>query len=163
MRDKLRLLLFEECNRNCEGCCNKDWDLQSVPTCDDYSPYRLIMLTGGEPMLRPDVIRSAVSDIRAQTDAPIYLYTAMTHGLDDILPIIDGLTLTIHEADDVPNFVAFEKNAQNLASLAERGSLRLNVFEEAGNVPCGNAWKVKSNMHWIKDCPLPNGEVLMRY
>lgn len=90
------------------------------------------MLTGGEPMLRPDVIRSAVSDIRAQTDAPVYLYTAMTHGLDDILPIIDGLTLTIHE-------------------------------EEAGDVPCSNAWKVKSNMHWIKDCPLPDGEVLMRY
>ncbi len=41
---KLRLLLFEECTRSCPGCCNRDWDLQSLPVCRDYSPYQLIML-----------------------------------------------------------------------------------------------------------------------
>ncbi len=72
---KLRLLLFEECRRNCPGCCNWDWDLKALPACRDYTPYRLIMLTRGEPMLHPEVIRSDVAAIRAQTDAPIYLYT----------------------------------------------------------------------------------------
>ena len=26
--EKLRLLLFEECDRDCPGCCNRDWDWQ---------------------------------------------------------------------------------------------------------------------------------------
>ena len=51
--DKLRLLLFEECNRSCPGCCNRDWDLQPLPVCYDLPPYRIILLTGGEPMLYP--------------------------------------------------------------------------------------------------------------
>jgi len=28
---KLRLLLFPDCNRNCAGCCNNDWDLDLLP------------------------------------------------------------------------------------------------------------------------------------
>ena len=30
----LRLLLWEECNRTCQGCCNKDWDLSSLDAYD---------------------------------------------------------------------------------------------------------------------------------
>ena len=68
--DKLRLLLFEECGRNCPGCCNRDWDLQALPVCQDFTPYQIIMLTGGEPMLHPEIIHSAVTEIRRQTKAP---------------------------------------------------------------------------------------------
>lgn len=74
-KDKLRLLLLDDCNRNCPGCCNRDWDLQALPLCQDYTPYRLIMLTGGEPMLYPEIIREAIAAIRRQTNVPIYLYT----------------------------------------------------------------------------------------
>ena len=87
---KLRLLLFEECTRNCPGCCNRDWDLQSLPVCRDHSPYQLIMLTGGEPMLHPEIIQAAVADIRSQTNAPIYLYTAQPAELDALMPLLDG-------------------------------------------------------------------------
>lgn len=164
MKDKLRLLLFEECNRKCPGCCNNDWDLKNLEVCTDFSPYRLVMLTGGEPMLHPDVIRSAVKDIRAQSDAKIYLYTAMTDGLDEILPIIDGLTLTLHNPKDKMNLRWFELSSKNLIDLSQRGSLRLNIFREAGKMPdVSDIWKVKSDMVWIPDCPLPTGEVLMRY
>lgn len=34
--EKLRLLLFEECDRDCPGCCNRDWDLRSFPVCRDF-------------------------------------------------------------------------------------------------------------------------------
>ena len=34
--EKLRLLLFEECDRDCPGCCNRDWDLRSLPVCRDF-------------------------------------------------------------------------------------------------------------------------------
>ena len=158
--EKLRLLLFEECNRNCPGCCNKDWDLKSIPVCTDFTPYRLIMLTGGEPMLHPEIILSAVSAIREQTTAPIYLYTAMVNSvLDDVLSYIDGAVITLHSPADVAPFEHFDKTAHNLFGK----SLRLNIFEEAGDVSSSPLWKRKEHMEWIPNCPLPNGEVLMRY
>lgn len=93
-KDKLRLLLFDDCNRNCPGCCNRDWDLQALPLCQDYTPYRLIMLTGGEPMLYPEIIREAIAAIRRQTNVPIYLYTAMPEQLDALMPLLDGVTVS---------------------------------------------------------------------
>ena len=134
--EKLRLLLFEECDRDCPGCCNRDWDLRSLPVCRDFTPYQVIMLTGGEPMLHPEIIREAVAEIRAQTQAPIYLYTG------DCLP-----------------FWRFDQSTQSL----DGKSLRLNIFEEVGPVASSERWQVKDHMAWIPNCPLPQGEVLMRF
>lgn len=156
--DKLRLLLLEECNRNCPGCCNKAYDLQHLQACEDYTPYRLIMLTGGEPMMRPDLIKEAVVDIRSQTNAPIYLYTAMVNGLDEIFELIDGVTLTLHIKSDKQPFEDFIAKAKNLAGK----SLRLNVFDEVGPIGYYPGWALK-RMVWRKDCPIPDGEDFMRY
>ncbi|MBU1087771.1 MAG: hypothetical protein KKD05_09695, partial [Candidatus Omnitrophica bacterium] len=56
MMKKLRLLLFTECNRNCNGCCNNDWDLKSLLNEHLFKEYSEILLTGGEPMLHPELI-----------------------------------------------------------------------------------------------------------
>ena len=157
---KLRLVLFEACDRCCPGCCNHDWDLKNLPVCTDYTPYKMIMLTGGEPMLPPEIIHQAVQKIRAQTGAPIYLYTAKVEGLDELLPILDGVTVTLHEPKDLPEFQHFVAAAHNLSGK----SLRLNVFREAGPIPGAfPGWIMKEDMEWIPNCPLPEGEVLMRY
>ena len=103
--EKLRLLLFEECDRDCPGCCNRDWDLRSLPVCRDFTPYQVIMLTG------------------------------------DCLP-----------------FWRFDQSTQSL----DGKSLRLNIFEEVGPVASSERWQVKDHMAWIPNCPLPQGEVLMR-
>ena len=157
--EKLRLLLFEECDRDCPGCCNRDWDLRSLPVCRGFTPYQVIMLTGGEPMLHPEIIREAVAEIRAQTQAPIYLYTARTQGLDELMPILDGVTLTLHEPGDCLPFWRFDQSTQSL----DGKSLRLNIFEEVGPVASSERWQVKDHMAWIPNCPLPQGEVLMRF
>lgn len=73
---KLRLLLFEKCNRNCKGCCNKQWDLSKLPIENDFTGYKLIILTGGEPLLEPDLVKNVIRMIRNKTDAKIILYTA---------------------------------------------------------------------------------------
>ncbi|MBP3538568.1 MAG: hypothetical protein J6J62_01865 [Oscillospiraceae bacterium] len=156
--DKLRLLLLEECNRNCPGCCNNYYDLQHLKACEDYTPYRLIMLTGGEPMIRPDLVKEAVADIRAQTNAPIYIYTAMVEGVDEILGIIDGVTLTLHAKSDRRPFEEFLSTAKNLDGKA----LRLNVFDEVGDIGDYPGWKVKK-IYWRENCPVPQGEDFMRY
>ena len=115
--------------------------------------------TGGEPMLHPEIIQAAVADIRSQTNAPIYLYTAQPAELDALMPLLDGVTVTLHAPEDIPVFEAFDRTARNLAGK----SLRLNVFEEAGTLTCRPEWKVKDHMEWIPNCPLPEGEVLMWY
>lgn len=156
---KLRLLLFKECNRNCAGCCNKDWDLDSLPICDDFSGFDFIMLTGGEPMLYPNIIISTVNRIREQTSVPIILYTAMTEGLDDVMPYLNGVTLTLHAPADITRFIEFDRNAANL----EGKMLRLNIFKEAGCVrETAWDWHIKNDMVWIENCPLPENEVFMR-
>ena len=173
---KLRLLLTSDCNRNCEGCCNKDWDLDSLPVCTDYSGYNEIMITGGEPMLYPEKIRECTSKIWGSISLKwdnifkkspcVYLYTAWTKRpieLIDLLMVrwIDGLTLTLHNQDDVNGF---ENLNERLMVYKFKYSLRLNVFKgvDLSGIDL-SLWKVKDNIEWIKDCLLPEDEVFMRF
>lgn len=162
MKQKLRLLLTDKCNRKCDGCCNKDWNLEEIPVCKDFSKYDLIMLTGGEPMLNIGMILSAIEEIRESTNAPIYLYTAKLDDVDDALLVlgqVNGMTITLHEQSDVEHFKLFKK----YASLDEK-SMRLNVFDcvDISGVDTSE-FIVKDNITWIKDCPLPKDEEFMRY
>ena len=159
---KLRLILLEECHRNCAGCCNNDWDIQNLPICTDYTEYDLIMFTGGEPMLYPEIILDAIKTIRAQTKAPIYLYTALLADkvmLNKILSMIDGITVTLHENEDIAPFLEFDRYHAGRENL----SYRLNIFKGVEKVICSPRWKIKDDITWIKDCPLPFGETLMRF
>lgn len=169
MKEKLRLLLFPDCNRNCAGCCNKQWDLTTIPICHDYSPYRMIMLTGGEPMLKPDIVREALTEIYMKNPkASRILYTAETNGLDDIMQLLHGVTVTLHSPSDIDAFLEFDRTAKNLNGK----SLRLNVFAEVytdsaqthlSDMKLCHDWKIKDDMHWIENCPLPENEVFMKY
>lgn len=161
---KLRLLLFENCNRDCEGCCNKYWDLTAVPDCNDYSGYKIVMLTGGEPMLRPALVLDTIRAIRkVNPTVLIYLYTAKVDSTRmslSVLDKLDGMTVTLHEQSDLEPWKRF---ASALDPYDWAKSLRLNVFAE---VELGDAdtcgWDVRDSMVWDTDCPLPDNEVLMR-
>ena len=165
MGRKLRLLLFEDCDRKCRGCCNKQFDLKNLPICEDYSGYDLIMLTGGEPMLKPDVVLSAVANIRLETDAPIYLYTAKTTPIYDlrrVLSKIEGLTVTLHKQEDQSFWNMFDLLGIDYGNRLK--SFRLNVFKGVSMRGIeSDRWEIKKNIKWMKNCPLPEGEVFMRY
>ncbi len=149
----LRLLLFSACNRACPGCCNNQWDLDALPVAADFRGYDMILLTGGEPMLNPRLVAATAHRIRCQTDASIILYTAKPERLPEVMPFLDGVTVTLHEQADVPTF--------RRAAAKLNGSRRVNVFKGV-NVPDMPGWTMKRNMEWIEDCPLPEGEVFMR-
>jgi len=153
---KLRLLVTENCNRACEGCCNKQWDLGALPVCLDFAPYDTIMLTGGEPMLDTLKIRQVIARIRRQNaDAQIYVYTAMPRNLTALDDQIDGVTLTLHEQADVAEFWNIRKKLT--------GSLRLNVFDGVSLMGVNtDGWDVREGIEWIENCPLPEDEVFMR-
>lgn len=165
---KLRLLLWEECDRRCKGCCNKDWDLGALPKVSDYTGFELVMLTGGEPMLRPDKVLNKVREIRAQTDAEIFVYTAKVDELVSSLVVldhVDGMTVTLHTKKDIPLFKKFDEAVKRVGIKGKK--LRLNVFKGVSKyyTPSEDTlsrWAVKDNITWIKDCPLPNGEMLAR-
>jgi hypothetical protein len=161
----LRLLLFDDCTRSCSGCCNKSWDLDKLERETDFAPYDEIMLTGGEPMLRPDIIvRAMIQIFKTNIRAKIILYTAKVDDLKEmarVLNLLDGLTATLHEEKDLAdfinlnNFLLDEKNQH----LQDR-SYRLNIFKEV-NMPEMNLslWQIKNNIEWIPNCPLPINEV----
>lgn len=167
---KLRLLVTEKCNRSCLGCCNKDWDLKSLPICRDFSGYSEILITGGEPMLYGgERLKEAL--LRMYKEAPttpVYVYTQHKDGLKLANLInnraIEGITFTIHDKDAWHDFYYMEKALyRNVPyQLMSFTSLRLNIFKEAGPGRPVLNWKVKDNMEWIKNCPIPEDEVFMR-
>ena len=161
---KLRLLLFEKCNRDCEFCCNKQWDLKKLPVEKDFTQYDEIILTGGEPMLDPFLILKTIKRIREQNSrVPIYLYTAK---IDDwsmvllVLSKLNGITITLHEQADVNTFLYLSER------IKERGfkekSLRVNIFKGVKVFSDISMWKVKRNIVWLNPCPLPENEVFKR-
>lgn len=166
MTKKLRLLLFSECNRLCEGCCNKQFDLDSLPIETDFTNYGLIMLTGGEPMLKPEFVIDAVKRIRKVNDCPIYLYTAKVDKIFDVFKVLDcldGLTLTLHEVMDLADFYILNQYIMHYKKKYSKKSFRLNVFKGIEiNKDVFPLWKIKDNIEWIEDCPLPHNEVFKR-
>ena len=160
---KLRLLLFQECNKNCERCCNKDWDLDSLKKETLFTGYDEIILTGGEPMLKPLFVINTALMIREKTLAKIYMYTAKADKILDVLAVlhyIDGITLALHEQSDVVDFMRLDAL---LLKCEINKSFRLNVFKgiNISNINT-SIWNVKSDIEWIKNCPLPVNEVFRK-
>jgi MoaA/NifB/PqqE/SkfB family radical SAM enzyme len=166
MAKDLRLLLFPECNRRCKGCCNKDWDLKALPSLRSFEGFKTVMLTGGEPMLNPALVKAVARICRMQApEAKVIVYTAKTDPagpLVDVLKVVDGVTVTLHTKKDIPLFARFNEHLQ--AAKLEGKSLRLNVFKglDVGKLFL-SGWTLKTGIEWIKDCPLPENEVFMRW
>jgi len=167
MKKDLRLLLLERCNRNCEGCCNKDFDLKNLPIETQFMGYDNIMLTGGEPMLDPFLIVRTILAIRDHNNkAKIILYTAKVDKPLQVLSLkrlLDGLTVTLHDQRDVKPFKELTKAIIHAGNGSNHISFRVNIFKGI-NVRGGiaNFWNVKDNIEWIKNRPLPENEVFKR-
>lgn len=185
---KLRILLSEECHRNCSGCCNKDWDIPNLPPCTTDQLYQAseVILTGGEPMLFPDLVVEAAK--RVPRGTPVFIYTAKVDdytALEKALPWIDGLTVTLHDTADTDPFIKFARSNVLYETRKRHGkvvfpgwqlgsfSLRLNIFkgvkgvedviEEFSHTQYRVGWNIKKDITWIKNCPLPKDEVFVRW
>ncbi len=161
--NKVRLLLWETCHKNCEGCCNKDWNLDALPTVTEsvLKSANIVMLTGGEPMLYPARVLDTIRWVRKVSNAEIYVYTAKVSVPEAkyVLASSDGMTVSLHHPSDIEPFLFFAHNCNYL-----QRSNRVNIFQGVplalDKVPSG--WYCKSNIEWVKDCPLPQDEVFVR-
>lgn len=116
-------------------------------------------------MLVPNLVLELVPLIRLYHDGPIFMYTANIRDTLNFLKIyllVDGVTITLHDQSDVKPWVNLARRLK--VFNFPKKSLRLNVFEgvELPKDPPLDGWLVKSSIKWIKDCPLPEGEVLMK-
>ena len=164
----MRLLLFEDCNRQCKGCCNQYYDLKNLPVETDFTGYREVILTGGEPMLKPQLVLETIKEIRAQNpQARIFMYTAkVDNALATImlLRVLDGVTVTLHETEDVAS-LAFFAGVDSIG--VQTGSRRLNVFKgvyisEGFKRVLQRTWAINDNKVWMQGDCLPEGEVFKR-
>lgn len=161
----LRLLLWPECDRDCEYCCNKQYDLNALPVAPDFREYGEIILTGGEPLLYPHVLLDEIKRIKRRTMAFIYLYTACSTKQVSFLRVlreVHGITLTIHKQEDVDDFYRLQRVLDLHYPDIKHKSLRLNIrngINMMGMV--SHYWHVD---FWEPQlvCPVPDNEVLMR-
>ena len=163
----LRLLVTPYCNRSCPGCCNQDWELDTLPAVRSFEKYSKICLTGWEPMLFSFMLLYIAKQIRQENDAPIIVYSAKTDSLtawERVLHKLDGATITLHEERDVESFLRLNSFLRSRPDLTRDKSLRLNVFKGISLDGIDlSLWKVKENMTWIRDCPLPDNEEFLRW
>lgn len=182
---KLRLLVTAKCPNNCPKCCNRRFDVESIPVVDRWD-YDEISLTGGEPLMFPQPLAESLAQgIRVVCDArgfaapKIFLYTALfdvTRLNYAVQHVFDGLTLTPHKAEDVGNFLILNRllTKIHMADPHRPGcSLRLNLFPDMRSVLEGfmrddpgwvgdlSLWDVRSK-EWLDECPVPDGEDFRR-
>jgi pyruvate-formate lyase-activating enzyme len=153
-RKTLRLILWRDCPRSCENCVNKT--LPPQPEFDgDFIGYDEIVLTGGEPLLSPMELFGWIHTIRRQTNAPIYVYTAIASPamLSELVRLVDGVTLTIHEKSQYRNVIGVTERL--IAEGLTDKSLRLNSFVDVSFPPdIEQIWKY-DRREFIVDCPIP--------
>lgn len=169
---KIRLICTYDCPRNCEGCCNKDWKYdppiilspKEIENILKEGKTEELILTGGEPLLYPNFLSSHITNYkRISPETKIILYTSLPSAIHKnylfLCRMIDGLTLTLHGNDQLEDF--YHLNDFILTTYPSGLNLRLNVFKEVvinENINL-SLWEVKE-IEWIKDCPLPDNEVL---
>lgn len=156
----LRLILWRDCNRNCPKCPNKNLPPQP-PFDGDFTKYDEIILTGGEPLMRPYDLYRVVDEIRQQTDVPVYMYTALAaaYPIGELLKYIQGITFTVY--DRLGMAALGRLNDHLVASNLTDKSLRLIVF---GAIPIPQIVKLFWEWEYREykdDCPIAPNEIML--
>lgn len=169
MNKTARVIVTMACNRNCPGCCNNNLDsITTIRDISELSGYEEVVITGGEPMLKPDILLRFIKALRKQNKhRRVYLYTACLT-LDDyrkILEHLDGVTVTLHaEAtdEDIRNLKYMSENLYE-EHLDMRLFVDTRVYEkyDLSNIHM-ETWDVVRKLEWKEKCdPAENEDLLL--
>lgn len=122
MKRTARLLVTLACSRGCGYCCNAIPGVQEqfrpLADLDDLDDYAEIVLSGGEPMEDPKLTRGIVYELFSRRPLrPLYLYTARyVPELAPMLPMLRGITYTLHKGATAAELERFQKMQRALRS-----------------------------------------------
>lgn len=173
MSKTARFLITMDCNRACKGCCNTYEPIMRhavrIPTIEPLQGFDEIMITGGEPMLYPEMTKDIITRLWMQTNRPlkIFLYTATFHPmLKEIASMVNGIHFTLHHpytVQDAFGFQSFQDMALNpkFDKCSFRCYIDPTIKEEIRIRP--NAWKRLEVKPWIEsgDCELPENNLFI--
>jgi len=133
---------------------------------NDLNKYDILIITGGEPLLKPLKVRGFIDAFKKiKPKGIIYLYTSIyTIDLNDFLPDIDGMTFTLHSDAKNSDFYEFKCIQTALINCSKKISTRLSVSPDITRpidfIP--NLWNEIKMKNWRnkKDCIIPSNEDL---
>ena len=166
---KARLIITMDCPRKCPGCCNEYPSMKALMQpvrLDQLAEYDEVMITGGEPMLYPERIKTVVAALRSQRkERSIFMYSALYRAeFWELLPLLDGVHYTIHENPSIADIHGFDYFQMGIRNNPH-GSYRLYIDQRV-SLPViiqPNLWCRVEIKPWLdeRDCPLPEGESLL--
>lgn len=162
MTKKLRLVVTDECDKGCPGCCMKAPSRKPKPI--DYQgilrhPAQEIYITGGEPLkCGLETLLGLIMGARSMRKHVILYSACLT--LDQLptwesyLPYLSGATLTVHHKSEVEETIHF---LDALDPHFKKRSGWLNDFTGSFGGPKYKNFTVRQKQ-WAFDCPVPAGE-----
>lgn len=112
---EIHLFLLEKCDHTCKLCCNKQYEIDSIPviTVDELKQAETILFTGGEPFLVGNRLTELAKRIKTQYSniKNIYAYTSgaalleyltdnLLH-LESVLSYLDGVSIAPKNKYDI--------------------------------------------------------------
>jgi organic radical activating enzyme len=165
-----RLLITMDCERNCDGCCNTYkslmrqakhiTDLSVIDYCD------IVCITGGEPMLYPDLIIDTIKELQQRVALrTYYLYTALfDERIKEIIPLVDGIHYTVHHPLGLEDKWGFYHFEDAITETSHEKSYRVYIDHRIGErlFITPNLYRRLEIKPWLKEgeCPLPRDEEL---
>lgn len=182
-KTKARVLITEDCNRNCTGCCNNFESImqhaQYIDTLYELPQFLTeIMISGGEPMLYPERTLRITRELRDQYPlSKIYLYSSFYNkNLEEIIPLLDGFQYTIHEGATESDLVLLDKLQELLENhrkdwhdksfrlyIDDKVDLPVRVLPNVWNKAKVSTWLTENELLDIQPNGIPEGELLYIY
>ena len=138
MKDKnkiIHLMVTNNCLRHCKYCCNKQYDVNSIPviTEEEYKYADTILLTGGEPVVfaNPSLIACSIKAAYPNIKN-VYVYAnaselvAFLSQENCSIAGIDGFSVSIKDAIDLYDF---NKSIGLFPEVNALKSNRLYIFD----------------------------------
>jgi len=159
----LHLLVTSLCDRDCEYCCNKQYNLNDIPyvTEEELDSVEHVYITGGEPFqfTRPEEIarklkreHTNINRVVVYTNAMELVGVLMLYG-HNVLSHLDGLNISIKTPIDKKAFEDYISRNPAVLSLPYN---RLYVFPGFEDTKCPESF-AKIRREWQKEfVPAPN-------
>ncbi len=166
----IHIMVTSLCNRNCKYCCNKQYDLNTIPyvTDEELRNADTICITGGEPFLftNPSEI-AAYYKLRFKNIKNVYVYTnafelanyLLSYPEED-MSYIDGVSVSIKHERDIPAFNDLVSDER----IKEMTSNRLYLFDIGKTVYLSSNFKsfVVILREWQEDFKPANNSIFRR-